>query len=188
MTVRSGDVFETMANPARFSTIRVAPRRWLVAALGALALSGLVQAHAACPPGQYQASPPGIPGPVVCAPIAHDRSGRVMAPPPRASHWGAMASDPTASHVATSVDLPSKQDAEKAALAACRAEGVATCSIAIAYGNGCGAVIAGEQGFTASADVTREFARQAAMHQCSSRGDERCHVAHLACSDPSSDH
>lgn len=156
--------------------------------LGALALSGMIQAQPACPPGQYQATPPGIPGPVACAPIVHDRNGRVIAPPSRAGHWGAIASDPAASHVATSVDLPTKQDAERVALASCSANGVATCSIAIVYGNGCGALVAGERNLAASADVTREFARRAAMQQCSSHGDKHCHVVHLACSDPSSDH
>lgn len=161
---------------------------WYMAALGMLILPSCVLARSTCPPGKYQATPPGIPGPVVCAPIAHDRDGRVIAPPPRANHWGAIASDRTARHVATSEDLPNKQDAEKAALASCGESGGMACSVAVAYGNGCGALVASERNLVASADVTREFAQQAAMHQCSSNGDERCHVVHVACSDATFDH
>jgi Domain of unknown function (DUF4189) len=164
------------------------PRWWHVTVLGALMLPGLVQAQSICPPGQYQATPPGIPGPVVCAPIAHDRDGHVLAPPPRANRWGAMASDRVASRVATSANLPNKQEAEKAALASCSQNGGSACSVAIAYGNGCGALAVGERGLSASADVTKEFARRAAMHLCISHGDQSCHVVHVACSDPSSDH
>jgi hypothetical protein len=126
---------------------------------------------------------------VVCAPIAHDRDGRVLPPPPRANHWGAIAADRLADHVTTSSNLPSKQEAEKAALASCRESGGGgSCSVAIAYGNGCGALAAGTRSLSAGADVTKEFARQAAMHRCTSNGDPGCDVVRVACSDPSSDH
>jgi hypothetical protein len=94
-----------------------------------------------------------------------------------------------ADHVTTSSNLPSKQEAEKAALASCRESGGGgSCSVAIAYGNGCGALAAGTRSLSAGADVTKEFARQAAMHRCTSYGDPGCHVVRVACSDPSSDH
>lgn len=164
------------------------PRWWYVAAIGTQLLPSCVLAQSTCPPGKYQATPAGIPGPVICAPIAHDRDGRVVAPPPRASHWGAIASDRTATHVATSDDLPNKQDAEKAALASCGESGGVACSVAIAYGNGCGALVASARDLVASADATKKFAREAAMHQCSTNSDAHCHVVLVACSDPSSDH
>src|SRR5690242_10805072 len=183
------DALEAAAGCSAHTGHGMKSRPWRhMAALGMLILSGYVQAQDTCPSGKYQATPRGIPGPVVCAPIAHDRDGHVVAPPPRADRWGAIASDEAANHVATSADRPNKQEAEKAALASCSVDGGAACSVAIAYGNGCGALVAGERGLSAGADVTKEFARQAAMHQCSSNGDQRCHVVHVACSAPSFDH
>ena len=187
--VQSTDALGTAASCGADTALKMKSHLWRhVAAIGALILSGHVQAQDICPSGEYRATPGGIPGPVVCAPIVHDRNGRIVAPPPRANHWGAIASDGTASHFASSTDLPDKQEAEEAALASCSLDGGAACSVAIAYGNGCGALAAGERGLSAGADVTKEFARQAAMHQCSSNGDQRCHVVHVACSAPSFDH
>ncbi|WP_425491322.1 DUF4189 domain-containing protein [Frateuria soli] len=159
-----------------------------VALLGALLLPGLLRARDACSPGEYQATPPNTPGPIACAPIPLDGNGRVLGPPPRANHWGAIASDSSAVHVAASVDLPSKPEAERAALASCRDGGGTNCSVAIAYGNGCGALVASERGLASGADVTRDFAKQGALHRCRSSGGLQCRVVHVACSDPSSNH
>ena len=187
--VQLTDALEVAAGCSADTVFDMKPHLWRhVVALGVLVLSGYVHAQDTCPSGKYRATPRGIPGPVVCAPIAHDRDGHVVAPPPRADQWGAIASDVAANHVATSANHPNKQEAEEAALASCSLDGGAGCSVAIAYGNGCGALVAGERGLSAGADVTKEFARQAAMHQCSSNGEQRCHVVHVACSAPSFDH
>lgn len=159
-----------------------------IAILGSLLLPGLLRAQDVCPPGEYRATPPDTPGPIACAPIPHDRNGHALAPPPRASHWGAIASDAPAIHVAASMDLPSKPEAEQAALASCRNRGGHDCSVAIAYGNGCGALAASERGAVSGADVTRYFAKQGAMHRCRASGGLQCRIVQVACSDPSSDH
>lgn len=81
-----------------------------------------------------------------------------MAPPEAASHWGAIAMNAAGDKPGVATGLPNRRAAEQAAIAQCRTRGGAGCTVAIAYGNGCGAVIDGADGIFSGADVNRDFA------------------------------
>jgi hypothetical protein len=135
-----------------------------------------------CPQGQYQASPPGVPGAGFCAPIPRNLQGRAVDPPQPATHWGAIATGANHALFGTARDRPNKAAAEQQALSQCRRHGGSECRIAIAYGNGCAALASSDMGFQAAADVTLNHARQTAMRSCTKTGGVGCHVAYSDCS------
>lgn len=77
-------------------------------------------------------------------------------------------------------------DAEKAALAECRAKGggAAECKKnLIVFGNSCGVVAWGESYVSLRSDGTRELAAQGAMTECS-RHSADCQVYYSSCNLP----
>ncbi len=143
-----------------------------------------IAAHAQsqCPQGQYQALPPGVPGPGRCVPVPRNLQGVALSLPQAATHWGAIAADETAGHFGAAHDLPSKQAATEQALAQCRRDGGAHCTVATAYGNGCGALIAGDKAWHGFADVTIEHAKQTGIEACKKDGNGNCRVVYSDCS------
>ncbi|HWX65265.1 MAG TPA: DUF4189 domain-containing protein [Rhodanobacter sp.] len=142
-------------------------------------------AQNSCAPGQYLIMPSNHQGTSFCAPIPRDRQGRPVAPQLPATHWGAIATDSaTGKSVGAAVDLPSKAQAEQAALLDCKTKGGSACKIAIAYGNGCAALVASDSGYNANADVTLDHATLSGMTTCSHAGHGQCHVVYSACSPP----
>ena len=142
----------------------------------------VLRAEQACPPGQYQASPRGMPGAVICAPIPRDQQGRPVPVPVAATHWGVIALDAAHARVGAVVDLPNKQAAERSALGQCHEQGGTQCSIAIAYGDGCAALATSGHGNHTAADVTLDHARQSALAACAGAGGRDCHVTYAGCS------
>ena len=97
--------------------------------------------------------------------------------------WGAIATEPTSpSRIGAAQDLPTKGQAEQAALAQCAVKGGQNCKVKISYGNGCAALIANDTGYQANADVTVGYAVQTGMQMCSTAGHGTCHVVYSACS------
>ena len=157
--------------------------------LGLLRLLGIsllapMAAHAQnqCPQGQYQALPPGTPGPGRCVPVPRNLQGVALPLPQAATHWGAIAADATNGHFGAAHDLPSKRAAKEQALAQCRRDGGTHCTVATAYGNGCGALIAGDMAWRGFADVTFEHAKQTGIEACKKGGNENCRVVYSDCS------
>ena len=160
--------------------------------LSLLLLAGLLllparmtHAQNSCTSGQYLITPSNHQGASFCAPIPRDRQGRPVPPQLPATHWGAIATDDASGKsVGAAVDLPNKAQAEQAALADCRTKGGLACKIAIAYGNGCAALVASGLGYNASADVTLDHAILSGMTACRHAGHGQCHVAYSTCSPP----
>jgi Domain of unknown function (DUF4189) len=147
-----------------------------------LLLVGVAHAEGNCPPGKYHATPPDAPQ-IFCAPIPVDKNGQPLPIPQRATHWGAIATELTSpSRIGAAQDLPTKGQAEQAALAQCAAKGGQNCKVKISYGNGCAALIANDTGYQANADVTMGYAVQTGMQMCSTAGHGTCHVVYSACS------
>ena len=139
-------------------------------------------ARSSCPKGQYQALPPGTPGPGRCVPVPRNLQGLALPVPHRATHWGAIAVDEASGHFGTAHDLPSKQAATEGALAQCGRDGGTHCVVMTAYGNGCGALIAGDKAWQASADVTVDHAKQTGIATCKKNGNQECRVVYSDCS------
>jgi hypothetical protein len=157
-----------------------------------LLLSGMVHAEGICPPGMYSTNPPGMPGPISCAPIpsyaqtpGQQGAPQTPQPPPERwqDHWGAIATDIPNKSVGTVTDMASQGVAEEMAIADCRSKGGVNCKIEIAYRNGCTALAAGDTGHNAKAGSNVNQASQAAMKVCSA-ADTHCQVYYAACSLP----
>ena len=95
---------------------------------------------------------------------------------------GAIAVDEASGHFGTAHDLPSKQAATEGALAQCGRDGGTHCVVMTAYGNGCGALIAGDKAWQASADVTVDHAKQTGIATCKKNGNQECRVVYSDCS------
>jgi hypothetical protein len=151
--------------------------------LGLLLLfSGVAHAGGNCPDGTYQSTPPDAPQ-VYCAPIPVNKNGKPVPIPQRATHWGAIATEQSLSNkIGTAVDLPTKGQAEQAALEQCAANGGQDCKVQVSYGNGCAALIANDVAFLANADVSIQHAVQAGMDTCGKAGHGACHVVYSGCS------
>jgi hypothetical protein len=162
---------------------------WLL--LGLLLLLGsVVHAEGECPPGMFPTNPPGAQGPVGCAPIpGYDQqqqpTRQQTAPPPRwASGWMAIATDSMKGSLGSATDLPSRDEAERAALADCQAKGGSQCKLQVSYGNGCAAMVAGNKEFNVNGAATLDEAVRIGMKMCAKAGDSNCHVYYSACSLP----
>ena len=144
---------------------------------------GLAQAQ--CPPGMYpfQFAPN---QPASCAPIPG--SGNQQAPQPSPPQWerrwGAIAADVPKGFVGTVTDLPSKSQAQRAALADCAAKGGSACKLQSTYDNECISMVVGSKVFNIAAGDTQNTANQSAMQTCSATGDPSCRVYYSACSLP----
>jgi hypothetical protein len=167
--------------------LRISP--WFV---GMLLLRSTVHAEGICPPGMYSTNPPGMPGPISCAPIPSyaQNPGQQAAPqtlqtPPERwqDHWGAIATDPVKGTLGTAVNMLSRDQAEQTAFAACQAKGGTACKQDIAYLNQCAAMVVGDTGYNTKAGASVDAAVQAAIKVCSAATDH-CHVYYSACSLP----
>lgn len=155
---------------------------WWLSVGTALLICSAVRAQNNCPEGKYQASPPDVATPIYCAPIPHDRQGLPLPTAPAATHWGAIATDAVSEHIGTTIDQPTKSQAEQMALSECRAKGGSACKTAIAYGNGCAVLLTSSSGYITAADVTIDHATQTGMKACGDTEGSACHVTYSACS------
>ncbi len=138
-----------------------------------LLLCATSHAQTACPPGMeaYGAGVCGYsrsdePAPQQATPQLPE------APPARwASRWGAIATDEPHGILGAVTGLSSKEEAQKAAMEACRAKGGSPCKFEIAYDNECAAMIVSDKGYNTPAAATVEKAVQLGMQTCKSSGD-----------------
>lgn len=146
-----------------------------------------IQAHAegGCPPGMLPASGTDISS---CAPVppGYYRTQPQPLPPPAqwTSRWGAIATYAPTGVLGSSENLPSKDQAEQAALSDCKARGGLNCKIDIAYGNECAAVVVGDKGYNVNPGATADLASEMGMKICTEDGGNGCHVYYSACSLP----
>lgn len=161
--------------------------RWLLFGLLML-IAGWVHAENGCPPGfQPSGMAPSTQDPVACRPIQGSDQQQASPQPPRAiwiSRWGAIATDAAKGSLGTAVNLQSKNEAERAALADCQSKGGLHCKLQIAYDSECAAMILGDKVFNVAADAPVDKAVQAGMASCSTANDHSCRVYYSACSLP----
>lgn len=97
--------------------------------------------------------------------------------------WGAIAPSPVGGVLGTAVGASSKEEAERVALADCKAKGGGACEVQIAYHNQCGVMTIGnERLFTASAGTVEE-AKEYGLELCQAK-DTNCRVYYSACTEP----
>ncbi len=152
-----------------------------------LLLSTMSHAQTACPPGMEEY------GAGVCGYSQSEESAQQapqqqfpqkQAPPTRwATRWGAVATDGPGGHLGAVTDLSSKSEAERAAIADCRAKGGLQCAVEISYDNECAAMAVGDKIHNVTADVTLDKAIQSSIKTCR-EADTNCHVYYTACSLP----
>ena len=100
-----------------------------------------------------------------------------------ADRWGAIATDGPGGHLGTAVDMNSRDQAERTALADCRAKGGLQCKIETWYGNSCAAMVVGDRAHTSNNANSLNEAVQIGMKTCA-KGDTNCRVYYSACSLP----
>jgi hypothetical protein len=156
-----------------------------------LLLGRMAHAEGGCPPGMIPASGTDINS---CVPIPpgyynNQQQAQPQPPPPPppqwATRWGAIATDKTKGVLGAVTGLPSKSDAQQAAMDDCRTKGGSPCKLEIAYDNECATLAVGSKGYSINTGNTADAANQLAMKTCSADGkDLDCHVYYSACSLP----
>lgn len=163
------------------------PRTWLM--IGLWCINGVAFAEGgSCPPGYYPIGGQGTQG---CAPIPN-YNGSQQAQQPAVSPqptgywektWGAIAPSPKGGVLGTASGASSKEEAERLALADCKAKGGGACKIGMAYRNQCVAMVLGDvKYFTASAASLKE-AKDEGIQYCR-ENDKTCSVYYSACTEP----
>lgn len=119
-----------------------------------------------------------------CQPEADDY-GDTSAPSPMrwADRWGAIAADKNAVYGIV-VDMTSKGEARKAAIAECKRRGGDDCDVLLAYNNQCAAVAAGNSVSRIRSRAYEEEAIAAAISDCEAAGEGACRVYYSGCSLP----
>jgi hypothetical protein len=157
-----------------------------------LLLSGMVHAEGICPPGMYSTNPPGMPGPISCAPIpsyaqnpGQQATPQASQPPPErwTDHYGAIATDEPRGAMGASTDMPDRHSAEITAIAKCVAKGGVNCTTQISYGNQCVALVVGGKIFNVNTGATVAQATEKGIQMCKTSAND-CHVYYSACSLP----
>ncbi len=168
----------------------VRTRQWLklcVCTFGLLGAATAAHAEGGCPPGQYPANGQGW---QACYPIPgydQGQSQQNQAPPRWLDMWGAVAtyipSNGTEA-VGTAINLPTRKQAEDAALQDCHAKGGVNCKIELSYSNQCAAMVVGRSGQNVNPGATINDAAQRGIAVCRNSGDTGCQVYYSACSLP----
>ncbi|MCU4576462.1 DUF4189 domain-containing protein [Acinetobacter courvalinii] len=97
--------------------------------------------------------------------------------------WGAIAPSGLDAVLGTAVGADSKKEAERLALAECKAKGGENCKVQLAYHNQCGVMTIGTKRlFTASAGTVEE-AKEFGLALCQKK-DTNCSVYYSACTEP----
>lgn len=131
--------------------------------------------------------PPNVPGSPLYRPNPGQNQSIPRAPQARwMSQWGAIAIDAPMSKMGVAEGKTNRKDAERAALAACRAKGgeAGECKKnLVVFGNSCGVVAWGESYVSLRSEGTRELAASGAMKECSQHSAD-CQVYYASCSYP----
>lgn len=164
------------------------PRILLALLLGLSSLN--LTAHAeggTCPNGYYPVNSPGM---MSCAPIPGYNQQQAAPQPPQPqweSRWGAISTDASRGVVGATSGMPSRQAAEQAVIADCRAKGGTECKLQVSYANGCGAMVVGDKAFTVEWGTTQDDAAQKSLRMCST-ATTNCRVYYSTCSPPARIH
>lgn len=97
------------------------------------------------------------------------------------SRWGAIATNGIHGSLGTSTNMSSQAMAESSAISDCQRNGGTKCSIDVSYGNSCGAMVVGDNGYSVKAGNTLDEAIDSATAACGAR-DKNCHVYYKNCS------
>lgn len=97
--------------------------------------------------------------------------------------WGAIAPSPQGGVLGTAVGASSKEEAERLALADCKAKGGGACEIDIAYHNQCAVMILGDKFISTFSNATIEEASERGLAHCRDT-DTNCRVYYSACTEP----
>lgn len=97
--------------------------------------------------------------------------------------WGAIAPSPVGGVVGAAVGSSSKEEAERTALADCKAKGGGACKVLIAYHNQCGVMVVGEKKTFTASGGSPEHAAKVGIEYCEAN-DTNCSVYYSACSEP----
>ncbi|RUL66561.1 DUF4189 domain-containing protein [Dyella dinghuensis] len=157
----------------------------LLQLISLLCVSFAAHAEGGCPPGMIPYSGTDISS---CGPIPpgyYQNSQQPQAPPMQwASTWGAIATDEPHGILGAAVGMPSKREAEQAALSDCRSKNGSDCKLELAYDNECAALVVSKTGYVVTAHQTKDLAIQSGMKTCRDSGYEDCHAYYSACSLP----
>lgn len=159
--------------------------KWLLV-VGLPSLSGSALAEGGCPSGMIPYSGTDISS---CGPIPagyysgtdNDISQSVKSPNRWITTWGAIAADATSASLGTVVGMSSEQEAQRAALAECRARGGEKCEVDLTYYNQCAVMILGNKTYNTASAQTIERATQLGMKTCNT-DDTNCRVYYSDCS------
>lgn len=145
-----------------------------------LITANLALAEGACPPDQYQTTPPGVAGPVGCAPIPE----REKPEQKWADQWGALANDGQKTW-GISESMPSKKIAISEAMDDCLTRGGRSCKLKLVYFNQCAAIVGTEEDSVIARAPTKNKAINFATEDClENSGKNRCRVYYSGCSLP----
>lgn len=151
----------------------------LISALALMATISPAHSEGACPQGYYQTTPPGVQGPVGCAPIpaSQNRTSRWE------SRWGAIASGGGEFGIAS--NMQSKKKAEAESLSECEKRGGSRCKVDLTYMDQCAVVVASTSMSSIVNAETEERAKELAMTSCQKNsGSLKCWLYYSGCSLP----
>lgn len=158
-----------------------------------LLLSGCLLVSAAahaqgCPNGIPSAGNPGCIPPDQSNSPYYQHSNAATSRPQAVwvDRWGAIAVDKGKQSVGIGVAemMTSERKAKAGAIDDCQAKGGTRCKVVLAYYNQCGALVAGDAGYTSMGSSTAEKAAKLGMEQCTKTGLSNCRVYYSACSFP----
>ena len=142
-----------------------------------------------CPYGESPIGPRSQANPLGCI-IDHQlnqsQAQPEQPPAPRGhweTRWGAIATDAVAGTLAGAVNFSSKQSAQKAAFAQCKANGGENCLVRIAFYNQCAVVAWGDTAHTWQSSGTAKTASDIALQKCAKKTNN-CKIYYSNCSPP----
>lgn len=157
--------------------------------IGLSGFGGSVYAEGgSCPRGYYPVGGQGTQG---CAPISNYNSTgqqpQQQLPPQPTGYWektwGALVSSETGGALGTSLGASTKSEAERLALADCKAKGGGGCRVDLTYHNQCAAMVIGDRTYRMYGAATIKEAVSIGMKECESK-QSNCRVYYSACTEP----
>ena len=97
--------------------------------------------------------------------------------------WGAIAPSPKGGVLGTALGASSKEEAERLALADCKAKGGGACEVDLAYHNQCAVMVLGDKVFNTAHAASIEEASNLGLQQCEVESGN-CKVYYSACTEP----
>jgi len=153
--------------------------------LGLVEMSVGAHAEGGCPPGMIPYSGTNISS---CGPIpgySQQRQATRQPPSPQwEDRWGAIATDEPHGILGSATGMSSRDQAERTALADCRAKGGSPCKLETWYSNGCAVLVVGDKGYNTNSEASLDATIQSGMKTCGADGDTGCRVYYSACSPP----